>query len=53
MPLSPVVVNGFVQISVAKTTTPGYVSMAQDSTSFARMNTAYSQEKSYSLPQLA
>jgi len=42
-----VVVNGFVQISAAETTTPGYVSMAQDSTSFMQMNTAYSQEKWY------
>jgi hypothetical protein len=42
-----VVVNGFVQISAAETTTPGYVSMAQDSTSFMAMNTAYSQEKWY------
>jgi hypothetical protein len=39
------VVNGFVQISVAKQTTLGYVSMAQDSTSFMPMNTAYSQDK--------
>jgi len=39
------VVNGFVQISVAKKTTLGYVSMAQDSISFMPMNTAYSQDK--------
>ncbi|WP_338564693.1 hypothetical protein [Erwinia sp. E_sp_W01_6] len=35
------------QISVAKKTTLGYVSMAQDSTSFIHMNTAYSQDKCY------